>query len=338
MVRTLAELDYGPLLGLGLRLPMTTLTYPGDWLTVAPEGQAVKSHLRALWERYRRAWGFPWAGIWKLEFQRRGAPHIHLWGPEPAGVAGQLSALTAARRRPGVGDGLPYRAWLSVVWADIVAHPDPGERARHELAGTAVDHVQGARLVDPRRLAIYFTKHGSFKAKEYQNCVPAEWRVPGRSVGRFWGYRGLARAVAHVQLYPEDGVQVARLLRRYSAAQGVTAERRVRRVSTRTGSVTYRKARRPVVRMGAGAGFLCVNDGPAMAAAVGRWLASSSWSWASEVHPAMSPTRDRCQDVGTSSEGQGRRSRRSEPLTRSARAGDWSGAGGAAVTLFDDVS
>jgi hypothetical protein len=291
MTRALAELDYGPLLRMGLKLPMTTLTYPGDWLTVAPTGKAVKRHLDAFRKRFERAWGFPYVGIWKLEFQRRGAPHLHLWGPEPEGLAGELRKLTATRYRHAIGDGMPYRAWLSTVWADIVNHPDPEEKGRHLRAGTAVDYREGDRMRDPRRLAIYFTKHGSFSAKEYQHQVPEEWRAPGAGPGRFWGYWGLDRAAVGVELDPVAAVWAGRLLRRYARAQGVTQLRTVRRTAggqpvatdrviglagaqyaapTRT---RYRRVRRRVRRFGNGRGFLCVNDGPVLASSLARALA-----------------------------------------------------------------
>lgn len=291
MTRRLAELDYGPLLRMGLRLPMTTLTYPGDWLAVAPTGKAVKRHLDQFRKRFERAWGFAYVGIWKLEFQRRGAPHLHLWGPEPEGTAGELRRLTATRYRPAVGDGLPYREWLSAVWADIVDHPDPEQRRRHRLAGTAVDFREGERMRDPRRLAVYFTKHGSFSAKEYQHQVPEAWSEPGAGPGRFWGYWGLDPATAGVELHPEAAVWAGRILRRYARAQRVTQQRTVRRVRggvpvpvdqvvglagaqlvTAPERVRYRKVRRRVVRLATGRGFLCVNDGPSLAADLARAL------------------------------------------------------------------
>lgn len=305
MTRRLAELDYGPLLRMGLRLPMTTLTYPGDWLAVAPTGKAVKRHLEIFRRRFERAWGFAYVGIWKLEFQRRGAPHLHLWGPEPEGAAGDLRQIQHAADvlaweasgrkgrkpyfRPAVGDGLPYRDWLSAVWADIVDHPDPEQRRRHRLAGTAVDFREGERMRDPRRLAVYFTKHGSFSAKEYQHQVPDAWAEPGAGPGRFWGYWGLDPATAGVELHPETAVWAGRILRRYARAQGVTQQRTVRRVRggvpvpvdrvlglagaqlvTAPERVRYRKVRRRVTRLANGRGFLCVNDGPSLAAELAR--------------------------------------------------------------------
>ena len=342
MTRTLAELDYGPLLRLALRLPMTTLTYPGDWLLVAPTGKAVKAHLTTWQKRFERAWGFRPLGIWKLEFQRRGAPHLHIWGPEPEGTAGELRRLTSARYRPAVGDGLPYREWLSAVWTDIVfadaeadlarAAKEAGtdqeraevaerwlhvveQRRRHGLAGTGVDFGEGERMRDPRRLAVYFTKHGSFKAKDYQNRVPDSWAEPCTGPGRFWGYWGLQSAAVAVEIDPAAAVWAARILRRYARAQGVTQQVTVwrrkggqpqlgddaREVVGLAGAefvagyaeprARRRKVRRRAVRLRGGRGFLCVNDGPALASQLERAVR------ALELDPTK-PRLRRVQDVG----------------------------------------
>ncbi|HZI38433.1 MAG TPA: hypothetical protein VFF24_09015, partial [Acidimicrobiia bacterium] len=146
MTRALAELDYAPLLRRGVVPAMVTLTYPGDWLTVAGDGPAVKRHLRMLGKRWFRAWGTPLVGVWKLEFQARGAPHFHLFTVPPQGEAG----------------GLNFKHWLSVTWADIVAHPDPVQYLNHLAAGTGIDYGKGLRYRDPKRISVYFTKHGTF--------------------------------------------------------------------------------------------------------------------------------------------------------------------------------
>lgn len=52
---------------------MLTLTYPSDF----PDAFTAKSHLRAFLKRLFRK--FPRIGVlWRLEFQKRGAPHFHL--------------------------------------------------------------------------------------------------------------------------------------------------------------------------------------------------------------------------------------------------------------------
>lgn len=310
MVATIAELDLAPMVAAG-PLGMTTLTYPGDWETVAPDRAAVNKHLETLRKREARA--FPQVGgmeLWKFEFQRRGAPHIHRAHAVPDGLAyeQEIAEFEARRvawemggkqgpppfRRPAVGEGLPYREWLSRAWADIVAHPDPEERRRHELAGTGVDMDEGARAVDPRRLGVYFSKHGQFRAKDYQNEVPERWRETGKSVGRFWGYRGLKKVVGKSSVSPDEALFLGRVLARYgervTMVNPVTGERytrpavkrvRVWREVTRIDSdgvmrVRYRQrwTTKRVRRMTGKnrTGFLIVNDGPVMAAELARVL------------------------------------------------------------------
>lgn len=263
MVRTLAELDYQPMLVDGVPA-MTTLTLPGDWVTVAPDARTFKALVARFRKRYARAWGGPLNGVWKLEFQRRGAPHLHIFHVPPTGSA-------AAFRD---GPELRYKAWLSQTWADVVAHPDPTERANHLRAGTGVDYREGIRASDPRRLAIYFSKHGQFAAKEYQNEGPAEWAEGG--IGRVWGYWGLEKAREIVEVSPDDALAAVRLLRRWNAAQRPITSMEVwrARVDRRTGEVRYRrrKVRRRIKRLRGSAGFLTVNDGANMAAYVGRYL------------------------------------------------------------------
>lgn len=211
--RRLAELDYSPLVAACAGLPpvMLTLTYPGDWLTVAPSGKVVKRHFAALVKRWARRYGVTPPLLWKLEFQRRGAPHFHILVPVPD------------RRSHFKGEGPCdcFRCWVSGTWADIVAAPDIAERIRHIAAGTGIDRDRrnsGSRMLDPRRLATYFLKHGSGSAKEYQHCVPEEWREPGKGPGRFWGYRGLDRVSMTMPLTREDYHYLRRVLRRYRRA------------------------------------------------------------------------------------------------------------------------
>lgn len=207
MIRTLAELDYSPIMGTHERPAMITLTYPGDWLAVAPDGKTVKKHLTSLFKRFARAWGRDWAGVWKLEFQQRGAPHFHLLMSVPLGTA-----QAGKGKRAAVGDGERFTRWLSLVWADIVgAAGEDGDK--HKAAGTGVDFAEGDRARDPRRCAVYFSKHGIFGDKEYQHNVPAQWQETGESVGRFWGYRGLEKIIEGVVLTPDESIKAGRVLR-----------------------------------------------------------------------------------------------------------------------------
>ena len=279
MCRTFAEPEYSPLVESGRVPAMVTLTYPGDWEVVAPDGASVKRHM-VLWrKRFQREYGEPALYIWKLEFQRRGAPHIHLWTAPPISTG-----------RSGRG----FAQWLSETWAQIVDHPDTEQKARHRLAGTAIDVRHGLKACDPKRLAIYFTKHSSPNLhgdKEYQHIVPELWQQPGRGPGRFWGVYGLKKAIAVVELAQDAYLTARRIVRRWSRSQAVygnpdsrfptavvprTAIRLVPRVDRATGVVTYRQVRRRRTlcsQGGVAGGYALVNDGPAFASQLAHAIA-----------------------------------------------------------------
>jgi hypothetical protein len=54
MCRTFAELDYTPLVDDDRVPAMITLTYPGDWESVAPDGASVKRHMMLRRKRFHR--------------------------------------------------------------------------------------------------------------------------------------------------------------------------------------------------------------------------------------------------------------------------------------------
>ena len=272
MCRTFAELDYSPLVESGRIPAMVTLTYPGDWEVVAPTGASVKRHMTLWRKRFQREYGEPARYIWKLEFQRRGAPHIHLWMAPPMS--------------PG-RSGLGFAQWLSDTWAQVVDNPDAEHKARHRLAGTGIDVLSGLKACDPKRLAIYFTKHSSPNMhgdKEYQHIVPELWQRPGRGPGRFWGVFGLKKAIAIAEVAQDVYLTARRIMRRWSRSQAAygdstsrfptavvprTAVRLVPRVDPETGAVTYRRLRRRRAlcnQGGLAGGYALVNDGPAFAA------------------------------------------------------------------------
>ncbi|GJF07401.1 hypothetical protein PSD17_63480 [Pseudonocardia sp. D17] len=284
------------------RLPaMLTLTYPGDWLTVAPTSDAAMGHFQALCKRYARAWGEPLRGPWKKEFQGRGAVHFHISTTPPMGTTPVTDPETGQPVR------VDFKRWLSIVWAEIVGHPDPEEHRKHLLAGTGVDYGQGLKLTDPRRMAVYFAKYGAAATgKEYQHRVPREWvdtvlvcsscgvehdqaldECPGcgcpdadvverGSAGRFWGYRGLNRALAIRQVTPDVGIAAGRIARRWYRAKGLTKQVTVQRVEQATGRVTYRRSTVRKRLFAHGRGFVCVNDGAAFASQLARYLGGPS--------------------------------------------------------------
>lgn len=55
------------------KVSFVTLTYPARF----PRPDEAKNHLRALFERFRRRFKQS-SGIWRMEYQDRGAPHFHV--------------------------------------------------------------------------------------------------------------------------------------------------------------------------------------------------------------------------------------------------------------------
>lgn len=222
-------LDYSPLFAdPTARVAMLTLTMPGDrtddhagWEDLVPTPAAYRYDFELFCQAYVRAWGTPLVCVHKMEFQRRGAPHEHILLAVPAG------------RSAGADAGFFFREWVSAAWARVVGHPDPIERAKHRLAGTGIDYVE-ERYRDPRRIAEYFSKHGAFSSKEYQNHMPQLWLDAidaGAAGARFWGYMGLSYARATVELDqtptgPVGGwsdLTLGQRLRVLRVAQGFTA-------------------------------------------------------------------------------------------------------------------
>lgn len=254
MVARLCSLDYLPLFADRSRPPaMLTLTYPADWEAVVPDGATAKKHLRALQKRYERSFSEPLRGVWKMEFQRRGAVHFHLFCVPPRGQS--------------------FRSWLSENWTDIVKPALGKASSDHLKAGTGVDYASGLRATDPKRIAVYFSKHGSanYGDKEYQNRPPEVW-VSSGSVGRFWGYWGLHPLIETVELSDASSLFLSRTLRRWSRANSPARRVVVWRTNTKTGEVRKRHAHRRSTRMSGRSGFVAVNDGARMGKALARAL------------------------------------------------------------------
>lgn len=187
MLKRLATLDYD-VAGIW---EMLTLTYPADFPL---SGRVCKAHLRAFRARYERRWG-PIQACWKFEFQRRGAPHFHLY------VA-----------RPTSSTWREWMRWCERAWFEVVGSGDP----KHLRAGVGVDRQFCSRTAGPRAIAWYFAKHQSHAgAKGYQNEVPEGFR----DCGRFWGYWNLENTEQTAEVGEDFAVEAARVLRSYRRSQ-----------------------------------------------------------------------------------------------------------------------
>lgn len=188
MVRVLCTLDYAPLFEDGQQPAMVTLTLPGDWEKIAPTASDFKKSVERFRAHYRHSWGRSMVAVWKMEFQRRGAPHLHLLTTPPAGRAR--------------GTGETFMEWLGRAWAGACQTAKilgEAEAVKHVNAGTGIDYDERGQWADAKRIAVYYAKHGLYGAKEYQNQAPALW-VEAGTVGRFWGYWGLKKGGSTVEL------------------------------------------------------------------------------------------------------------------------------------------
>ena len=266
MVARYGTLDYAPLFCNELQRPaMITLTYPDQWELVVPTGQHAKRHLLALKKRYQRVFNVPLYGLWKTEYQARGAVHFHLLCSPPNSTA--------------------FRKWLLETWADIVDHPVPEEKAKHILSGAHISYNEKYGGFDSRSISVYFSKHASPNggSKEYQNQPPQLWK-DGASIGRFWGYFGLKPAVWKISISFQEAVAVSRTLRRLSK-RGRPGEPKLMRKklvygyiytkdkTQNTGLLRRRMLKVPVKRFPSILGFITVSNGARTTRDLARVLA-----------------------------------------------------------------
>jgi hypothetical protein len=128
-----------------------TLTYHHAW----PEDRRGRNaHLEAFRKRLERVYG-QFSAVWRLEFQKRGAPHYHLlmWLPVPP-----------AKHRLAV-----LRQRIAAAWTEIAGYGSTD----HARAGTKVEIPRSWRGVNS-----YAAKYMG-KLEQLQGGTA--------SVGRFWG-------------------------------------------------------------------------------------------------------------------------------------------------------
>lgn len=149
-----------------------TLTYPIEW---SSDWKDWKRHLDVFKRRFKRRYpGVPF--FWRLEFQKRGAPHFHL-------LVFGLEAVSIE--------------WLSSAWYEAVGSGD----AKHLAAGSRVGRIRSWRMA-----GYYVSKYA---AKEQITDTPTGrvWGVIERSV--------LAVHLVVVGLTPGQFYLMRRVMRRW---------------------------------------------------------------------------------------------------------------------------
>jgi hypothetical protein len=202
-----------------------TLTYPGSW---SPDPQRWKDDLDALGKRIVRRW--PGASaIWRLEFQKRGAPHFHclLFGVKYmdrawlarawAMIVTDLSLL-AQRAVVNTLALLPYMAVaLGLVrWAALLALLSPAQLMyiKHRAAGTQVVRVKSWNGV-----AAYTSKGMAHELGKLDQAL-----AESGGVGRWWGVinrEKLPLDVEVVVISLDVFWQLRRILRKLGGRPGV---------------------------------------------------------------------------------------------------------------------
>lgn len=185
------------------RLTMITLTYPADWRGCCPDAAALKRHLRAFRERWRRKWGTP-RGVWVLEYQPRAlrpveqqfAPHSHLYVELPQ---------DAELWHDGNNGGEIW-SWASQAWWEIVKSGDPNHRLRGVHVRPCFYGRYGNGRENAKRVGDYFWRESG---KLSQKAAPE-----GFEGAKWWDVWGLEPVEAWQEIGEREFVKVRRVLRR----------------------------------------------------------------------------------------------------------------------------
>lgn len=130
----------------GLRV-MLTLTFPACFPTDGNKVKTLWSKMRLWLTRRKTRDGRPLGGVWFLEFQERGAPHIHV-----------------------LLNGRVNKTACSEKWAQIVGSDDP----KHLLAGTRVERIR-----KPETMAAYAAKRIGKRVPDGYEHVGQFWSTFG---------------------------------------------------------------------------------------------------------------------------------------------------------------
>ena len=136
-----------------------TLTYGSEY----PNAKESKKHLDRWWKRVAREFPHYWA-VWKLEFQKRGAPHYHL-------------LVYSKEEKPRIP-----KEWISDSWSEVV-----GDESIRKT-GTRVESLRS------HRGGIWYATKYLAKVENPSNSKDSERPESGKqdgtqspSAGRFWG-------------------------------------------------------------------------------------------------------------------------------------------------------
>lgn len=206
------------------------LTYPDAW----PDERAVKRHLDVFWKRFAKWWrkrtGRRLPAIWRLEYQRRGAPHFH--------ILALLGPIDSALE-------LLLHRWIAWNWCQVVSPHLPDDELR--ASDHYRVHVYRGRNRNGWAVQLLRSWRGarSYLSKYLAKYDPSEAYPEG--VGRFWGVVGRAELPVTVRCFWMRGKlarRLQRIMRQYVASL-MRAKGRFRRKRRRSGAMRRKRAKDP---------------------------------------------------------------------------------------------
>lgn len=221
------RLDFGalPWEMLGKRPVMVTLTYPGDWQQWVPDARTLVRHREALKERWRRKYGMP-VGVWVVEFQKRGAPHLHMYLALPDSVSDQeyagLQHRTTrrrnlerrygsyeARRRMRAPSG-EFGNWIRTAWWEIVGSKSKAHHGRGVDLAVMFFSDKAEETADRVRVAEYLWRESGKWAQKQ----PPEDFGSLKFYGRWGDKLGFKPRLTEDQVDEQVGYEIRRVMRK----------------------------------------------------------------------------------------------------------------------------
>jgi hypothetical protein len=191
-----------------------TLTYPGEW---SPDCKDWHRNLHTFYMALMREYGQGATGaFWRMERQKRGAPHFHLMV--------HFKDDRAQRK---------FLLWVRDTWTRILGKPDNTDYVRTQVQRADI-HARGGITKLLLYLVKYLGKVDGFIDAEGQ--LVEGWLDPRSgelvNTGRVWGVWGnvpLVEPLAILHFDDRDWVALARRLRRWGRKsrylRSMTAER-----------------------------------------------------------------------------------------------------------------
>lgn len=207
------EEDFGTPQEIAERLVMMTLTLPGDWRRVCPDGAA----LRAAEKRFNAAWTRRWGSmkcVWVQEYQPRPdkgywqqwAPHRHYYVMLPKDAVLVEGKLYTKGNRETWWWPWAQQAWYHAVRSGDPMHQKMGVQVSRRFWGQGREAMQEGRTDFDRVMDYFWRESGKKEQKE----MPPEWE----DVGQQWGYRGVKPRIVEEEVSWAVAVEERRLLRK----------------------------------------------------------------------------------------------------------------------------